>query len=349
MPQPTPISGSCVWRGEDIAGDSCWRFWLEADELGEIDDGLAAVRARGLGWRELTREDFPLPRLAEKLAAMAEELEHGSGLANLAGLPVERYGDHLRHVWYAIGLHLGTPVYQDSNGLLMRDITDARQDTDTLLGHQLTARDGSTFRSSKARTLSNAELRFHTDRTDVVGLLCVQQAPEGGISRLASSAAVHNAVLARHPELAALLYEPYPRSRLGEEKGGQAMCYELPVFAQLGGLFTSHYSRTYIEAAQEMAGVRRLSPAHWQAMDALHDLAAELSLETRMEAGDMQFLNNHVIYHARSAYRDGRQGPRRLLHRIWLAMANSRALPQDHSVLWRRVEAGALRGGIGQG
>jgi hypothetical protein len=29
-------------------------------------------------------------------------------------------------------------------------------------------------------------------------------------------------------------------------------------------------------------------------------------------------------------------------------MPNSRALPQDHEVLWRNVEAGAVRGGIGQ-
>jgi len=29
-------------------------------------------------------------------------------------------------------------------------------------------------------------------------------------------------------------------------------------------------------------------------------------------------------------------------------MPNSRPLPEDHAVLWRNVEAGALRGGIGQ-
>jgi hypothetical protein len=31
-----------------------------------------------------------------------------------------------------------------------------------------------------------------------------------------------------------------------------------------------------------------------------------------------------------------------------MAMPNSRALPEDHRVLWRNIEAGALRGGIGQ-
>src|SRR5262249_6194965 len=38
----------------------------------------------------------------------------------------------------------------------------------------------------------------------------------------------------------------------------------------------------------------------------------------------------------------------RLLLRLWLSMPNSRALPGDHEVLWRAVDAGVLRGGIGQ-
>ena len=64
--------------------------------------------------------------------------------------------------------------------------------------------------------------------------------------------------------------------------------------------------------------------------------------------GDIQFVNNHVIYHARSAFEDDDQGHDRLLMRLWLSMPNSRALPAGHEVLWRAIEAGALRGGIGQ-
>src|SRR3546814_10570936 len=51
---------------------------------------------------------------------------------------------------------------------------------------------GKPFLSSGARTLSPGQLRFHTDRCDVVGLLCVRQALEGGVSKLASSATVRS-------------------------------------------------------------------------------------------------------------------------------------------------------------
>jgi len=345
------IEGPCAWQGSAMVDDPRWRFALSGADIVELQAAWASVQQRGLPWNQMRKADFPLAGLAGKLADMAAELEDGSGLANLSGLPVGAFGDGLRHVWCGIGLHLGQPVYQDCNGLLMRDIQDESQDTDSVLGHRLTARDGSTFKSSKARTLSNALLRFHTDRCDVVGLLCVRQAPVGGISRIASSAAVHNMMLQRRPDLAALLYEPYHRARLGEERGGELLSYALPVFGQRDGRFTSHYSRTYVEAAQEMLDVPRMDAAQWEAMDMLHDLAAELCLEMTMQPGDMQFINNHVIYHARSAYQDQAGAAleqRRCLHRLWLSMPNSWALPEDHGVLWGEVAAGARRGGIVQ-
>ena len=353
------IDGVCAWQGRAMENDPRWRFTLSRDNIAEIHGALAAVRQRGLAWEQMTKADFPLPGTAGLLAEMAEELENGSGLANLSGLPVSEFGDRhdggLRHVWYGIGLNLGVPVFQDCNALLMRDIQDEDQDTDALQGHELTARNGSRFQSSKARTLSNSLLRFHTDRTDVVGLLCVRQAKSGGVSRIASSVTVHNAMLRRRPDLAALLYEPLHRARLGEERGGELLSYALPVFGQIEGRFTSHYSRTYVEAAQEMLDVPRMDAAHWEALDQLHDLAEEHCMEMTMQTGDMQFINNHVIYHARTAYGDHNDDPggagtdqRRLLHRLWLAMPNSRVLPDDHQVLWRNVAAGTVRGGIAQ-
>jgi hypothetical protein len=64
--------------------------------------------------------------------------------------------------------------------------------------------------------------------------------------------------------------------------------------------------------------------------------------------GDIQFVNNHVIYHARRGFEDDAADGGRLLLRLWMAVPNSRALPDGHEILWRDIAAGALRGGIGQ-
>lgn len=343
------FEGAAVWRGDALGADDRWRFRLDDDEIAGLDEALADLDRRSVSWLDIRLADFRVPALRPKLAAISAELEDGSGLARLSGLPIERYGEaDRRRLWWGIGLHLGRPVYQDFQGQLMRDITDASEDTDARYGHQMTARDGGAFTSSKARTFSNGALRYHTDRCDVVGLLCVHPAASGGVNRIASVATIHNVIAERRPDLLDLLYAPYPRSRLGEEVGGEAMVYDLPVFGVRDGKLTSHYSRTYIEAAQEMPGVPRLTAAQWEALDLLAAVADEVAMEMTLASGDIQFLNNHAVYHARTAFQDAPSGPRRNLHRLWLSVPNSRALPDDHAVLWGDVRAGALRGGIGQ-
>ena len=158
-----------------------------------------------------------------------------------------------------------------------------------------------------------------------------------------------NEMLKRRPDLAALLFAPYHRSRHGEEAETAENVYPLPVFGVRDGRFTSHFSLTYIEAAQTVAGVPRLTDAQKEALDMLLALAKELALEMTFDPGDIQFLNSHVTYHGRTPFEDDKDAGRdRLLMRLWLAMPNSRALPEGHEVLWRSVDAGALRGGIAQ-
>ena len=48
---------------------------------------------------------------------------------------------------------------------------------------------------------SSDELFFHCDTYELVGLMCVQKAPEGGMSKMASTLAVHNALLQTKPHL----------------------------------------------------------------------------------------------------------------------------------------------------
>jgi hypothetical protein len=337
-----------------MANSPRWQRLLSPAQLAEIDAALAAAKARGLCWEEMTAEDFPLPSFAPLAAEIRRELEEGSGILLLRGLDPARYGPDERKILYA-GLcrHIGTLVYSNRAGEVMREIRDVTRDGPRGVGERFGALpDGGkpgAFLSSYARTLTSQNLRFHTDRCDVVALFCVRQALRGGVSKLCSSPAVHNAMLARRPELCAALYEPLWRSRFGEEDATDDSSYPLPVWGVRDGKFTSHYSRTFIEVAQRRPEVPRLSPEQAEALDLLHELAEELCVEMSFAPGDIQFVNNHVIYHARSAFEDdATQGADRLLLRLWMAVPNSRALPDDHAVLWRNIEAGALRGGIAQ-
>jgi hypothetical protein len=122
-----------------------------------------------------------------------------------------------------------------------------------------------------------------------------------------------------------------------------------PVFCVQDGRITCQYSRTYVEQAQEFPEVPRLSAEQNAALDLLAEVAEETCLYCPFEEGDIQLLNNHVVFHGRTAYEDdANAGKERLLLRLWLAMPNSRRLPPGHEVLWGSIAPGALRGGVVQ-
>src|SRR5438874_1122908 len=352
MHEIRPITGACVWHGDEMAGSPRWQRSLSPAQLAEIDGALAVAQARGLGWEEMDAADFPLPAFAKLADDIRGELEDGSGIVLLRGISPGRYSpDALKLLYAGLCRQIGTPVYSNRAGERMREIRDAGRDAGRRYGALPEGKADGAFLSSYARTLTNRELRFHTDRCDVVALFCVRPALRGGVSKLCSSPAVHNAMLARRPDLAAALYDDVWRSRFGEEDATDRSSYPLPVWGMRDGKFTSHYSRTFDEVAQRRpaAEVPRLSAAQADALDLLHDLAEELCLEMTFAPGDIQFVNNHVIYHARTEFEDDpAQDADRLLLRLWLAVPNSRPLPKGHEVLWRAIEPGAVRGGIAQ-
>ena len=119
------LTGPEVWRGEDLARSTDWIRTLTAAEVDELDGALRAVQRRGLDWPKLTREDFPIPGLAGTLASVSRDLEHGRGLVLLRRIPVERYSeDELRIIYWGLGLHLGTPRFQNAQGELIGDVRD---------------------------------------------------------------------------------------------------------------------------------------------------------------------------------------------------------------------------------
>jgi hypothetical protein len=346
--QRKPLSGPDAWHGRDIAASRRWIRDLDGPTVARLEEAVAALRGRP--WREVTREDFAIPALDGLLAGIAEELEHGSGIVKLRGLPVDRLGEEdLRRLLFGLGSRLGTPRFQNRSGELMRAIRDEGAHVGRTYGQLEVGGTGKAFLSSYARTLTNGALRFHTDRTDVVGLLCVRQARAGGTSRLASTPAIHNAMLERRPDLLDELFGDYWRSRFGEEGETRDSVYRLPVFGLRDGRFTSHFSLTFIEAAQLVDGVPRLTKRQQEAIDMLLALAEELCFEMVLEPGDLQLVNSHVTYHGRTPFEDdAASGRDRLLLRIWLSMPGNRPLPAGHEVLWGEVEAGRPRGGIGQ-
>jgi hypothetical protein len=327
-----PIDAPFAWKGADLRCRTDWIRRFGPAELAEIDAGLQAVKRRGLDWIDVTREEFPLPGFSAELATIARELESGRGMILLRGLPLAYSAEDLRLVYWGIGSHLGTAVSQGGRGELLGIVEDEGQ-----------AVENTRLRGSKTAR----ELPFHADRCDIVGLLCVRKAKAGGLSRIVSAAAIHNEVLRRRPDLIDAFYADWHNSRQGDEQPGEARAYPKPIFGFRDGHFTGLFSPAFIRFAQEFPEVPRLTRQQEEALGLFDDLSDELALDMAFEPGDIQLLNNHLIYHARTSYEDYPERDRkRLLLRLWLAVPGSRPLPRGYELLFGSIEGGAVRGGV---
>ena len=69
---------------------------------------------------------------------------------------------------------------------------------------------------------TNAQLHPHNDSSDIVGLLCVRQAKEGGQNMIASAMTIYNEILAAHPEYLDVLYRGFHYDVRGERAQDRA-------------------------------------------------------------------------------------------------------------------------------
>ncbi|VTU15172.1 Taurine catabolism dioxygenase TauD, TfdA family [Variovorax sp. PBL-H6] len=333
-PNLTPLEGPCVWTGESLAAAEGWRSVVGPGEAAALKRAARAVIATGKSLEAVRRVDFQVPEMQATWARISRELEHGHGFVLVRGVPVEDLSDEeCKFLFWGIGLQLGVPLSQSR---LQNYIAEVRD-----IGEKMGQ---ATTRAYRA----GGPLRFHTDQCDALALLCLREPISGGHSRVVSSAAIHNEAMRRRPDLLPVLCAPFCFSRQGEEVEGEAPWYERPIFDRsLDGSFTSLFSLSFIESAQRLPEVPRLTAVQREALDLVAKLAEELSTTIELRKGDMQFFNNHVVYHSRTDYQDHDDvAKRRTQLRLWLATPDSRRLPDGAGVFFGATQPGAIRGGI---
>ena len=329
------VRGPGVWYGRDLARRDDWIRPFSAAELAEIDAAIQAYRSSGKPLQALSAGDFPLPRLGPVLREVLAELLEGRGFILLRGLPVGRMTREAQAIAYlGLGAWLGAFRSQNAKGHLLGHVKDLGLD----------------IRDPRVRYYQTSRgLEYHTDSVDVVGLLCLKTAKAGGESYLASSMSVYNEVLARRPDLAPALFEPFPTDRRGEVPEGMRPWFDIPIFHWHAGKLSCIYVRQYIESAQRLfPEARRLTRAQVQAMDLIDELCNDPAIHLAMDfqPGDIQLLHNHQILHSRGDFENWPEPERhRHLLRLWLAPPEARPLPEVYAPRYGSVAPGA-RGGI---
>lgn len=326
---PGPIETAAAWYGRDLQQDDSWIEQLSVAEGEELRAAVAQVNANSIAMLDMAREDFPLPTLAPRLSRLGRELAGGRGFWLLRGLPIEHMSERdAAFAYWGIGLHLGTPVSQNARGHLLGHVTD----------------EGVEFkRNSGARGYqTRLHLPFHTDSSDVVGLLCLQPAKSGGASSVASTTSVYNEMLQRRPDLAHFWFANWFSDLRNEEQPGEAPYYRTCLGHWDGEQLAVRYVRPFLESAQRHEGIPPHTPEQTEFLDLVDEIANEpgIALKMDFQPGDMQFISNDKTFHSRTAYED-HDDPARKRHllRLWLALHGGRPMPAGFGRVGGTIEA----------
>jgi hypothetical protein len=331
---PAAIEGPAAWRSGDLTPGE-WVHELSTGEVAEIEAAARALAASGKELAEVTAADFPLPLAGGRLRdVLLSEVLEGRGFAVIRGLDPSRLSRReAAAAFLGLGAHWGALRPQNGLGHVLGHVKDLGRS-----GDDPTAR---LYQTHERQT-------YHTDSCDVVGLMCLMPAKAGGRSSLVSSVAIHNEMSRRAPELAAVLFDPIETDRRGEAAPGERPWFNIPVFNRHAGRFAGIYQRQYIKSARRFAGVAPLSATQTAALDLLDAIAEDpaFHLEIDFQPGDVQLVNNHVLFHDRTAFEDWAEPARRRhLLRLWLAPAEAQALPAVFAERFGSVTPGA-RGGV---
>lgn len=327
------VTDRSAWEPQDLESESAWKYILQDEDIDEINLALNDAIKNNLDITELGREDFELPGLSNVLQRVQHLLENDRGVFVFKGLPVDQYTRHeLQLIYMGLGVHFGFPLPQSMQGELLQEVYNKGEDL---------------YADSGRGTNTAGRLPWHTDRCDIVSLLCISKSCTGGESKLASLPNVYNKIKEKRPDLADALRNSFYHGRAPFEKDTLHPWYRLPIFTWHKGKFASRYLRRFIEIGQDIEDVPRFTKLQLEALDYLDKRLdmEDVCLKLPFDEGDIQFVNNFTICHSRNEYTDSPEQSR-LLMRLWLAAYNGCDLAPEFAALYGETKGGMVRGGI---
>lgn len=170
--------------------------------IDEFSKSALAALDKPIGY--VNTDTFPLPGLSPILGNHAQELHSGRGFFVLCGLQVDKYSIEENIIIYAgVSSYIGNVRgRQDSK------IIDGVQQS-SVLNHIKDLSQTSVASKIGAPAYTTDKQVFHTDSGDIVSLLALSTAAQGGESKLASSWRVYNELSKSRPDIIKTLSEDW--------------------------------------------------------------------------------------------------------------------------------------------
>jgi hypothetical protein len=306
-------TGKSVWYAKDMIRASDWVVQLPDHTLSEIDYCVRRLREHPTPVEMVDTDDFPFKTMAGQIDTMKKEIATGRGFVVLRGLDAERYSlQELSQIFWGFGAHLGTSMVQSYLGDRIgdiRDVSDEQPDPRKRRGYH-----------------SGGHQFVHTDSCDVVAMLSIRMAKQGGASRLASAHTIHNLMLDNCPGFLDAFYNGFFLRGTDTDAaatGRPALTSRrVPAFGTKDGWLNCSYVRGYVDRAVQ-AGDVTLSAIEAAAVESFSAIGnhPDICMEMLLQPGDMQFVNNRTVLHGRAGFEDFPEKERRRhLLRLWLSV-----------------------------
>jgi len=314
---PTRLESDFVWEGQSIREKYQWVYALSDKEITEIDEALKYFKSLNKPLGFISERTFPLPKLHPILRDISRELHSGYGFKVIRGLPVDKYTREENFIIYAgVSSHIAPFRGRQDNQF-------NGEPADVVLNHIKDLSNTQEKHLIGAPAYTTDKQVFHTDAGDIVSLLCLSPAAEGGRSKVASNWRVYNELAATRPDLIKTLSEDWVADGFGRHDKpytARPLLYYQPATEKDPQRVIIQYARrsfTGFQALPRTPTIPPITEAQAEALDAIHFLAERFHLGLDFQAGDVQYINNLVTFHARDGFRDTPEQQRHLV-RLWL-------------------------------
>jgi len=284
---------------------------IHVDEKGleEVRQALQSCTELGLAGDAINKASFPLPTLRAVLDEARRQVHQGQGFAIIRGTGLYDSAEDNTNMFLGLASYIG-------------DIRGIQDKQGSMLTHVTASKSWTVPPELRHGIHTNTGLAWHNDMgADTIALHVRSLAEEGGNTFVASSWTIYRELVTSFPQVLELLCEP---------------CWPIQVSGNpprhiVAPLVQVHNNKVYLSVDPGRLGLHpvtakaglgssipSLTALHLQALETLSELATRHRLMLDTKPGDMLFINNWALIHARDAYKDPKDGPGRHLVRLWL-------------------------------
>ncbi|KAH8655775.1 hypothetical protein BX600DRAFT_552954 [Xylariales sp. PMI_506] len=309
---PEYIDSKLAWTGTQVESkESQWLLVLTAEEIAAIDAAVAKFEAKYENLSELSPATFELPSaLSQRLRSVSDQLYSGVGFQLIRGLDPSKYTP-TQTVIVSAGV--------SSHICPQRGFVDV--EAKGVVAHVLNVQAGGNGPATTAPAFANIPLAFHTDNCEIMAFYYVERAASGGDTILSSLWQTYNELALNRPDVLETLTEPWvfdsfksydfqppryvrPLQRLNSDK--------LPILFRFSRYGVVGWQRTRNPSLPSPTG------AQIEAADAIQFISMKNSFKVPTEKGDLLFVNDMALVHAREGFDDGADVATRHLIKMYL-------------------------------